>query len=156
VDGTEAVVIAICSLFIAAGVAIIWMAMQSRRQIREMEHRERLAMIERGMVPPPEVDPGTFDRQFSYAQPRSTGSIRTRVAGVFMISLGLAFMFMLTLLTGEPAIGVGVGGAFAIVGAGFLVSSFITSRPGPIPLPRAHQIQQRDVSRSTPPDLPTS
>ena len=47
-----------------AGVAVIWMAMQSRRQIREMEHRERLAMIERGLVPAPEVDPGAFDRRF--------------------------------------------------------------------------------------------
>jgi hypothetical protein len=153
VDGEEVLVIAVSSLFITAGVAVIWMAMQSRRHIREMEHRERLAMIERGMVPPPEVDPAGFERQFSHTAP-TRGAIRSRVAGVFMVSLGLAFMFMLTLITGEPAIGIGIGGAFAIVGAGFLVSSFLTSRDAP-PL-RAHQIQKRDVSGSTPPDFPTS
>ena len=50
-DGGEVLVVMMSSLGILAGVAVIWMAMQSRRQIREMEHRERLAMIERGLVP---------------------------------------------------------------------------------------------------------
>ena len=53
----EVIVVMLCALGILAGVAVIWMAMQSRRQIREMEHRERLAMIERGLVPAPESDP---------------------------------------------------------------------------------------------------
>ncbi len=59
------IVVMLGSLGILAGVAVIWMAMQSRRQIREMEHRERLAMIERGLVPAPEVDPAAFERKFA-------------------------------------------------------------------------------------------
>ena len=34
----------------------------SRARVRELEVRERIAMIERGLVPPPEVDPRGFDR----------------------------------------------------------------------------------------------
>jgi len=34
----------------------------SKARVRELEVRERIAMIERGLVPPPEVDPRGFDR----------------------------------------------------------------------------------------------
>ena len=47
-------------LSIVAGVALMIAAMHNRRKIREMEHRERLAMIERGVVPAPESDPAAF------------------------------------------------------------------------------------------------
>src|SRR5215471_8911772 len=34
----------------------------SKGRVREMEIRERIAMIERGLVPPPEADPAGFER----------------------------------------------------------------------------------------------
>ena len=34
----------------------------SKARVRELEVRERIALIERGLVPPPEVDPRGFDR----------------------------------------------------------------------------------------------
>ena len=80
-EAEETIVVAMGSLGILAGVAVIWMAMQSRRQIREMEHRERLAMIERGLVPAPEVDPAAFDRRFAGHQlAGSPGAVRARSA----------------------------------------------------------------------------
>jgi hypothetical protein len=129
VQSEEAIVIMLSSLGILSGVAVIWMAMQSRRQIREMEHRERLAMIERGLVPAPESDPGAFDRKFTTARtPESTSAARARTGGVTMISLGLAFMFLLSFAAGAPGVGFGVGGAFALVGAGFFVNSLLMNR----------------------------
>ena len=117
------------SLGILAGVAVIWMAMQSRRQIREMEHRERLAMIERGLVPAPESDPAGIRAEVRAARaPESPSAIRARSGGVIMISLGLAFMFLLSFAAGAPGVGFGVGGAFALVGAGFFVNSLLMSR----------------------------
>ena len=125
----EVIVIMLSALGILAGVAVIWMAMQSRRQIREMEHRERLAMIERGLMPAPESDPGAFDRKFAQARaPESASATRARTGGVTMISLGLAFMFLLSFAAGAPGVGFGVGGAFALVGAGFFVNSLLMSR----------------------------
>jgi len=79
VEAEELIVVIISSLGILSGVAVIWMAMQSRRQIREMEHRERLAMIERGLMPPPELDPGAFERKFAATRtPASPGATRAR------------------------------------------------------------------------------
>jgi Flp pilus assembly protein TadB len=125
-------VIIIFALLILAGLAVIWMGMQSRRQIREMEHRERLAMIERGLAPPPETDPGGFEERFKPAQHTETaGELRARSAGIIMIGLGLAFMFMLTFAAGEPGVGIGVGGAFALIGAAFFVNAVILNRSRP-------------------------
>jgi hypothetical protein len=129
VDGEEAIVVMMSSLGILAGVAVIWMAMQSRRQIREMEHRERLAMIERGLVPAPEVDPGAFERKLGGARVlRSPGAVRHRSSGVVMITLGLAFMSVLSFTAGEPGVGIGIGGAFVLVGAGFLLNAHLIGR----------------------------
>jgi hypothetical protein len=129
VDSEEMIIVIISSLGIMSGVAVIWMAMQSRRQIREMEHRERLAMIEKGIVPAPELDPGAFDRRFGAAPAtQSPAAVRARSGGVLMIAMGLAFMFMLTFAAGEPGVGIGIGGAFALVGAGFFANSLLMSR----------------------------
>ena len=128
-EAEELIIVIISSLGILSGVAVIWMAMQSRRQIREMEHRERLAMIERGLVPAPEVDPAAFERRFASTRAaESPGAIRARSSGVIMIALGLAFMFMLSFAAGVPGVGIGIGGAFALVGAGFFVNSMLMSR----------------------------
>jgi hypothetical protein len=146
-DSEELVVVALSALGIMAGVLVIWMAMQSRRQIREMEHRERLAMIEKGIVPAPELDPGAFDRIFGAAPTtQSPGVVRARSGGVLMIALGLAFMFMLSFAAGEPGVGVGIGGAFALVGGGFFVNSFLMSRADPY-RPRMPSHTEKPVDR---------
>lgn len=44
----------------ACATAIV--AMLAKARVREAEIRERIAMIERGLVPPPEVDPHGFDQ----------------------------------------------------------------------------------------------
>ena len=131
-DGDVSVVI-VSALIFLSGLAVIWMAMQSRRQIREMEHRERLAMIERGlvpgMVPGTEFEAGALDRQFTPARaPESRSASRARTGGVTLISLGLALMFMLTFAADQPEVGLGIGGAFALVGAGFYVNSVLINK----------------------------
>ena len=125
----ELIVVVISTLIVVAGVAMMWMAMQSRRQIREMEHRERLAMIERGLAPAPEVDPATFERKLGGVRaPQSPNASRARSGGVMLVSFGLAVMFMLSFAAGEPGVGVGVGGAFALLGVGFFVNSMLLGR----------------------------
>jgi hypothetical protein len=131
VDGEEALVVMLSSLGILSGVFVIWMAMQSRHKIREMEHKERLAMIERGLVPSIEVDPAALEGKLSTTRPaESPSAVRARSAGVIMIALGLAFMFMLSFAAGAPGVGIGIGGAFALVGAGFFVNALLMSRSG--------------------------
>ena len=46
-------------------------------RMRELRIRERIAMIEKGLVPPPEVDPAGFDR----AMGRYDRQVRTAAEG---------------------------------------------------------------------------
>ena len=59
--GEETLILTICVVFVGAGVALMLMAMKNRRYMRELAHRERMAMIERGLVPAPESDPVLFE-----------------------------------------------------------------------------------------------
>lgn len=128
---TEAEFVLALGLFgITGGLVVIWMVIQSRRHFREMAHRERLAMIERGLVPSPESDPQAFERAIGLTRPVETqGGSRARSAGVTMIALGMAFMFLLSFTAGEPGVGIGVGGAFAILGVAFFINAMLTARP---------------------------
>jgi len=155
VEAEEVIVVIMGSLGILAGVAVFWMAMQSRRQIREMEHRERLAMIERGLLPAPELDPAGFERKLTGLRPAVTpGGLRARTSGVIMISLGLAFMFLLSFAAGAPGVGVGIGGAFALVGAGFFVNSLLIGRSDTYHPPAVHHTETRRYGSPEPPSTP--
>ena len=139
--GDALFVVMMTSVSILAAVAVLWIAVYSRSRVREMEHRERLAMIERGLVPPPERDPAQFEQRLMptrISQKRS----RSRSAGVLMIGFGLALMTLITFTGGAFEIGVGIGGAFAILGAAFFVNSLlIDQHPAPVEpsgSPQAH------------------
>ena len=121
----EQVVLLSMVLMIFAGVAVLWIAMWNRRHIRELEHRERLAMIDRGLIPPPELDPAGFETRSGVARPSRTGE-RARSAGVIMIGLGLGLAMLIGFTAGEPDIGVGIGGAFALLGAAFLINALLS------------------------------
>ena len=150
---SHVMVVIVLSVLILSGVAIILMGMQSRRQIREMEHRERLAMIERGLVPPPEVDPGAFEEGMERPRIEATpGSVRSQSAGIMMIGLGLAFMFLVSVAAGAPEAGIGVGGAFALLGVAFFVNSVMLSRHQP-PRPAARARLPRTEPPAPPPNV---
>jgi len=129
VDGEEVVVVIFSSLGVLAGLAVIWMAMNSRKHVREMEHRERLALIERGLVPAPELDPVGFERAMgSRRLAESKASSRTRSIGVIMVAVGLGFSLMLSIAAGTPSVGIGIGGAFAMLGVAFIVNAMLMNR----------------------------
>lgn len=114
-------------LVILAGVALMITAMLTRRKQREMEHRERLAMIERGLMPSPESDPGAFEAAAGFTTRSEEPGVRYRTAGVLMIGFGLA-MVLLIGGTAKAEIGVGIGGAWVILGAASLVNYYLISR----------------------------
>ena len=141
-------------ILILAGVCVLWMAMLNRRRIREMEHRERLAMIDRGLVPPPEVDPAGFEQHYGVPRIESPSAVRSRSAGVIMIGLGLGMMVLLTFAAESPEVGVGVGGAFALLGAAFFVNAALLGKPSSYQPTR--DWQSRPTSRSSGPGDPPS
>ncbi len=122
------------------GVFIVFMGLRQRSQQLEMRHRERMAMIERGQIPLAEPS-GTS----SYPQrldPGAARSSRSLSLGIIVVGLGLAIMTIIGIAGDSAEVGIGVGGAIAILGGAFIVRSLVvsgdgaTSRPVP-PLPPA-------------------
>jgi hypothetical protein len=123
----------------AVRVFSMWMT----TRVRELELRERIALIEKGLTPPPERDPERFDRSMQSAITQATGSGRHRRAGIILMGVGLGLALLISTAS-TPRRGIGVGGFIAMVGLAFVVSSFFdtpstssssSSSSGPHPQP---------------------
>jgi len=129
---------------IVAGVVLMIAAMNNRRRIREMEHRERLAMIERGVVPSPETDPAGFEAAAGFTDSSKAAEGQTqrfRTAGVMLIGLGLGLMFVIGVAAREPEVGFGIGAAWISLGAACLLNYWLMFR----------RMEEERKSRWTPP-----
>src|SRR5687768_6232321 len=92
-------------------VFLIFVAMRQRAEMFERVHRERMAMIERGHVPP--------------VEPVRRMSTRALSLGIIVVGFGLALMVIVSIAGGSPEAGVGVGGAIVILGLAFIVRSLV-------------------------------
>jgi len=125
----------------------------SYARVRELEVRERIAMIERGLVPPPEKDPKGFERamdqverarsfrdEMDYRYGRKSPG-RYRSAAITLIGIGFGLMLLISVAGDSPEAGIGVGGFLIILGAAFFINSLLTGRDdhgwrsGPAPMP---------------------
>ena len=132
---------------IIGGISVAIAEIISRGKIRELQIRERIAMIEKGLVPPPEVDPAGFDRAMSRYE-RFAGSEKgpkpvLRRSGVMLVSLGLGLGLLISVAGGSVRAGFGVGGFLVIVGLAFIVNGVLESHDRRMPRPPG-------------PDVPTS
>jgi hypothetical protein len=111
--------------------AIIQTIMKSR--VRELEIRERIAMIERGLVPPPEVDPRGFDRAMHRLERHEfrSGAGRHRRAGVTLVGVGFGLMVLIAFAGGDSRSALGVGGFLVVIGLAFFINSLIDNRQEP-------------------------
>jgi hypothetical protein len=109
----------------------------SRSRVRELEVRERIAMIERGLVPPPEVDPRGFERAMAhYDRRRGPVGHRHRRAGVTLIGVGLGVTMLIGLAGNEPVrVAIGVGGFLVALGIAFLINSLFEQQQLPMDAP---------------------
>src|SRR5436305_4822761 len=84
----------------------------ARARVRELEIKERIAMIERGLVPAPEVDPRGFDRAMNRFERREYryGSGRHRRAGVTLMGVGFGLIVLIAFTANEVSVALGVGG----------------------------------------------
>ena len=149
----EQVMLIVFSLMVFAGVAVLWLAMSNRRALREMEHRERIALIQAGILPAPESDPLAFETHLESASSTLSRKDRWRSAGTLTVGFGVALMVLLS-FTGIPQIGLAVGGAFAVLGASFLLNSALLS-PTTTTAGRP-MIRRTSTGTPTPPDPPSS
>jgi hypothetical protein len=142
-------VVLMFAIIVLSGVGLMIAAMFNRRRFREMEHRERLAMIERGLLPAPESDPGAFESGARFPAADPEAGVRYRTAGVLMMGLGFGLIILITFTVGEAGVGLGVGGGWAVLGAASLLNYFLITkreqdltqarrRWTPPPAPRPH------------------
>ena len=108
--------------------AYIIVATLSRARVRELEVRERIAMIERGLVPAPEADPRGFERAMTRHDTvvmRKTPA-RFRAAGIIIMGVGMGLMLLIGFAGGEPGAAIGVGGAICVLGLAFFINSLFS------------------------------
>jgi len=107
------------ALFIVGGFALLWMTVMRGFRQAEFRHRERMAMIERGLTPP---DPVLGDP----ALQRAHGFKMT--LGILVCGVGLALFMLLGFAAGQPAVAFGVGGAFVMLGIALVASALHSKR----------------------------
>jgi hypothetical protein len=118
-------VLTLVGLFV---LAALWLSRRAR--VRELVHRERLAMIEKGLIPPAELNPGLMAGEMpsNVAAGSSRVASRFRSAGIMLIGLGTAIALVIGVTAGLPTVGLGIGGAVAAIGAAMIVNSVFANR----------------------------
>jgi hypothetical protein len=114
---------------IAGGIMVAIVSTIAKGRVRELEIRERIAMIERGMVPPPEADPAGFERSLRSVegvQHRHSGRGH-RNSGIIVMSIGFGLMLLIAFTSGEVGVGIGVGGFLVILGLGLFIVSRLSA-----------------------------
>jgi hypothetical protein len=126
---------------IIGGITAGIVSVLAKSRVRELEIRERIAMIERGMVPAPEVDPNGFERRMHAVERIQHGNAapKFRAGGIMVMSVGFGLMMMLWFVGAERE-GVGVGGFLVIIGLGLFVNSLFSNYQRPaLPMPPLRQ-----------------
>jgi hypothetical protein len=128
-------------------LAALWIWRKTK--LSEMAHRERIAMIEKGLVPPPEAS--HLEKTLKAFGPHGDKILdpavmatvrapneRFRTLGVTTIGIGIGLMLLIGVAFGAQEAGIGVGGAVAAVGVAMVVNAYLGT----------------GSSRSTPADRP--
>src|SRR5438132_4561338 len=102
---------------IVGGITLAIFSLMAKTRIRELRIRERIAMIEKGLVPPPEVDPAGFDRAMRRVdRVGGHGRGKHRRAGITIIGVGLGLTLLIALTGDTLREAIGVGGFLVILG----------------------------------------
>ncbi|HYE87731.1 MAG TPA: DUF6249 domain-containing protein [Vicinamibacterales bacterium] len=118
-------------IVVFAGVLIVLMGLRQRSQQLEMRHRERMAIIEKGLLPA-DVERFLPDGPAMPTTTPRTPARRSLTFGIVLMAVGFGFMTVIGVAAGAPAVAIGLGSAVVIVGLAFIVISFVT-RPSQWP-----------------------
>lgn len=135
---------------LVAGLTVIFAALRYRTKVLELRHAERLAMIERGLVPSPEMS--GLDVEPSGRSQEAVVRGRSMSLGIIVVGLGLALTFLVGIAGGSIEAGIGVGGAIAILGGAFIVRSLVVRQHYPMTSHHPQRPVPPPVGGPTPPD----
>jgi hypothetical protein len=117
---------AVFAAMVLGGMGLIAVMLRGRQRMRELAIQQRIALIEKGLVPSPEADPERFETLVGLRRPVNRTAARYRSAGVFIIGLGCAIFLLLCFAARVPEVAFGVGGGIAIIGAAALINGLLS------------------------------
>jgi hypothetical protein len=120
---------------VLGGMGLVALLVRGRQRLRELAIKERISLIEKGLVPSPEVDPARFELFVGLRRRPNIVASRFQSAGILITGLGLALALVISFAGGNPAVGVGIGGGLAILGMAAFISGALAGDdpPGPGP-----------------------
>jgi hypothetical protein len=180
-NSAAVVVLMTAPVVVLGGLGLLAYALRGQQRMRELAMRERIALIERGLVPPPEVDPLRFEQSVSgqlgaemrsklrdlvvnrvemaVSRRSSVRGTRYRSAGILLIGLGAALFLLIAFTSGSTDIGLGVGGAFVVLGVAVFLNGLLLAGEsdgpetgGTIPRPPGG-VPPSNHESTTPPDV---
>jgi O-antigen ligase len=116
---------------VLGGFAVAFYAIWLKSKAREMRHREHMAMIEKGLVPPQQAE--------SFAVGEFKPVRVRRESGIMMICIGIALMMFFGLSSGSWR-NVWIGGFVLMFGVASLISALLDERDRRKTQPPAPQI----------------
>ena len=119
---------------ILGGMGLVALLVNGRQRMRELAIRERISLIEKGLVPSPEADPARFEAFVGLRRPVNKTAARFQSAGILIMGLGLALALVISIAARNFGVGIGIGGGLAILGmAAFINGALVAGDdpPGP-------------------------
>jgi len=110
-----AVALPVILLLGVLGVTLI--ALHGRHRLKELAFQERIALIDKGLVPSPESNPAGFESALARARP-SAKALRYRSAGLVLtgVVLALTTLMFFVMPAAARGIAIGVGGSLTVLG----------------------------------------
>jgi len=104
-------------IVMVGGIGMLLIGLHGRQRLKELAVQERIAMIDKGLVPSPESNPAGFESALA-RQPISAKALRYRSAGLVLTGVGLALTILLFFVMPRAARGIalGVGGSMTVLG----------------------------------------
>jgi hypothetical protein len=134
--------------------AFLIVVSRGKARVRELQIRERIALIEKGHIPAPEVDPLGFQRATAILEHRrGRGPHRHRSAGITLVGVGLGLMLMIAFAGEAPQKAVGVGGFIVMLGIAFIINGLFDQREtetGMTAGPRTPPVDSVQATEATP------
>ena len=115
---------------VLGGMGLIAVMLRGRQRMQELAIRERIALIEKGLVPSPEADPARFESFIGLRRATKTKGARLQSAGVMLMGLGCALAVLLAFGVRLIGIGIGVGGGLAVLGLAVFINGSLLSEGG--------------------------
>ena len=119
---------------ILAGMGLVGLLVRGRQRMRELAIKERITLIEKGLVPSPETDPARFESFVGVRRPTNKAAARFQSIGILVMGLGFALAMVIGFAARNFGVGIGIGGGLAILGLAAFINGALLSGddpPGP-------------------------